>query len=165
MCILKSFLKVLLIVLVSISVLSLPVHAASSSLIRAYDDLNPTSNNFSGQNLQEAEFSSTKLEGADFSTANLQGAVFNGVILKSANFHGADFSNGIAYLSNFANADLSDAIFTSAMLLQSKFWDANIEGADFSMAVIDRAQQKHLCGFADGVNSTTGVATRDSLGC
>ena len=47
----------------------------------------------------------------------------------------------------------------------SHFRDAQIEGADFSEAVIDLPEQKALCARATGINSSTGVATRDSLRC
>jgi hypothetical protein len=56
-------------------------------------------------------------------------------------------------------------VFSNAMLMQSHFRDAQIEGADFSDAVIDLPEQKALCARASGTNSITGVATRDSLRC
>lgn len=143
----------------------LPAQAGSSSLIRAYDDMVVTSRDFGGQNLQEAEFAGEDLKDASFEAADLRGTVFNGCRLDGANFQASDFSSGIAYLSNFRGADLRNMVLTEAMLLRSKFDDANIEGADFSYAVLDRTQQKRLCERASGVNSITGVETRESLQC
>jgi uncharacterized protein YjbI with pentapeptide repeats len=65
----------------------------------------------------------------------------------------------------FTNADLSDVVFVEAILLRSTFDGVDITGADFTDAMLDGAQVKQLCKIAGGVNSQTGIATRDSLGC
>ncbi|HIK18790.1 MAG TPA: pentapeptide repeat-containing protein [Leptolyngbyaceae cyanobacterium M33_DOE_097] len=142
-----------------------PALAASSAAIRAFDDLETTAQNYAGQSLIRAEFGDAKLVRADFSKADLRGAVFNGASLKEANLKGANFEDGIAYITDFSGADLSDAIFVSAMLLKSSFKGAIVNGADFTNAVVDRAQIVQMCKTASGVNSVTGVDTRESLGC
>ncbi len=78
---------------------------------------------------------------------------------------GADFTYGFAYLTDFQGADLSDAIFRETILSFSSFEDAKIDGADFSLAVLEKWQVNQLCANAKGVNPETGVDTRDSLGC
>ncbi|MFM6005327.1 MAG: pentapeptide repeat-containing protein, partial [Sphaerospermopsis kisseleviana] len=75
------------------------------------------------------------------------------------------FGQGIAYLAKFKNADLSDAVLTDAMMLRSIFDNVNVTGADFTNAVLDGVEIKKLCAKASGINSKTGVDTRESLGC
>jgi len=50
-------------------------------------------------------------------------------------------------------------------LMQSRFTDAVIANADFSGAVLDRAQRRSLCARAEGSHPQTGVSTKDSLEC
>lgn len=138
--------------------------ASSSSITRSAGD-EVQGKDFSGQSLIGNEFTNVDLENANFSNADLRGGVFNGTVLEGVNFRGIDFSNGIAYLAKFKNADLSDAILTDAMMLRSTFDNVEITGADFTNAVLDGQQVKKLCAKASGINSKTGVDTRESLGC
>ncbi|MBW4442681.1 MAG: pentapeptide repeat-containing protein [Plectolyngbya sp. WJT66-NPBG17] len=140
-------------------------YAASSGAIRAIDDASAATKDYSGKNLIRAEFSNARLESSNFSGADLRGAVFSGSDLRKSNWKGVDFGDGIAYISDLSGADLSDAVMTSAMMIGSVFKGANITGADFSFAVLDRSQVVALCKTASGVNSKTGVSTRESLEC
>jgi uncharacterized protein YjbI with pentapeptide repeats len=47
----------------------------------------------------------------------------------------------------------------------ASFSGADVTGADFSDALIDRADQRQLCAKASGTNPSTGADTRASLGC
>jgi len=85
--------------------------------------------------------------------------------MTKTNLHGADLTNALADQVNLTKSDLSDAVLKEALLLPTIFTDVNITSADFTDAILDRAQIKELCAKASGVNSKTGVQTRDSLGC
>jgi len=138
--------------------------ASSSSVTRSL--LNEAGGkNFSGQSLIRAEFTNTTFKNTNFSNADLRGALFNGILLDGANLHGIDFSSGIAYVSRFKDVDLSDAILADTNMLRSTFDNVDVTGADFTNALLDNQQVKKICTKASGINSKTGVDTRESLGC
>ena len=55
--------------------------------------------------------------------------------------------------------------FHGQNLFNTSFSGATGKGADFTNALLDREDQRRLCQDADGVNSSGGVSTRDSLEC
>ena len=112
-----------------------------------------------------ASSSSVTGASASYEDAALRGAVFNGSALIGTDLHQADLTNGLAYLTSFEGADLTNAVLTEAIMMRTTFKNANITGADFSLAVLDLQQVAELCKRADGVNSKTGISTRESLGC
>ena len=57
------------------------------------------------------------------------------------------------------------AVLRGVIATGSNFHGAQITDADFSDALIDRADQRGLCRDASGRNPITGVDTRLSLGC
>ena len=153
-----------LALVISLLIETQPALAKRPPEIRNQEELN-ISQDMSDQDLSGLEFVKFDLRGINFSESKLVGTVFNNSKLNKADFHGANMQDALAYASNFEEADLSDVNFTNALLMESTFINTNIDGADFTDAVISRIQQKQLCNIATGTNTITGIDTSYSLGC
>jgi len=118
-----------------------------------------------GRNLRQQEFRKSDLAGVDLHGSDLRGAVINGSNLQGADLRQVDLQDAVVFASRLEQADLRGALLRNAMLMQSRFTEARIANADFSGAVLDRAQRRALCGRAEGTHPETGVSTKDSLEC
>ncbi|KAJ0046005.1 hypothetical protein Pint_06356 [Pistacia integerrima] len=139
-----------------------------------------TGKDFSGKTLIKQDFKTSILRQANFKGAKLLGASFfdadlTGADLSDADLRGADFSLAnvtkvnlsiyafqiILKKVNLSNANLEGALTTG----NTSFKGSIITGADFTDVPLRDDQREYLCKVADGVNSTTGNATRDTLLC
>ncbi|KAJ6902161.1 thylakoid lumenal 15 kDa protein 1 [Populus alba x Populus x berolinensis] len=117
-----------------------------------------TGKDFSGRTLIKQDFKTSILRQANFKGAKLLGARAD---LSDADLRSADFSLANVTKANLSNANLEGALATG----NTSFRGSNITGADFTDVPLREDQREYLCKFADGVNPTTGNATRDTLLC
>lgn len=120
---------------------------------------------FSHQDLRASDFANANLDSANFNQSDLRGAIFSASVMQHAQLEQAHLQHAMMDLVDFTQANLQNAILAETLLLRSTFVGADINGADFTDAILDGAQQKQLCQVAQGVNPETGIATRESLNC
>lgn len=157
-----------MIAVIAILTVPLPAFAQATKYYPpplSYSNADLRGEDFSEQMLRSAELSNANFQQANFRNADLRGAVLSNSALRGANLHGADLSYGMADWVDFTEADLSDAVLVETLLLVSTFNQTTITGADFTDAILDGKQLEQLCAIASGVNSQTGISTRDSLLC
>ena len=166
------FLKYFLCLAFSFLILSAPVFAGANVAVKGEGDEVPsyvrsniTGYDFHGEDLHLSSIAGAVARDAAFSEVDLHGTTLTLSDLKGSNLNGIDLTDTLADRVNFQKTDLRNSILVNMIASGSSFAGAQIEGADFSYAILDSEDQRNLCKIAEGVNPTTGVATSDSLEC
>lgn len=123
---------------------------------------------FSHQDLSSDNFVRCNLKEANLEGSNLQTVQLFSANLSDTNLRDADLRNAILDKAKIRRTDLRNALLEGASGINMNIVaeaPPNIEGADFTDALLDDRALRVLCAIATGTNPTTGRNTLDTLYC
>ena len=113
----------------------------------------------------KTSFAGADMRGADFYGANLDVTILTKASILQADLGSVNFAQAFGDTVTFDKSDLTNWIFADSLLTGSTFYAANIEGADFSGALVNAYQAILMSKRASSKNTLAGIDTMVSLGC
>ena len=160
---LLNILVIIAIAIIWVLLKATPAMAQDSAVNYTYSEIRRQ--DFSHKNLIGGVFAAADARGSNFEGSDVSNSILTKGIFINTNLKDCNFTSSLMDRVSFENSDLTNAIFKDAVATSTNFEGANITGADFTDAILDRYQISQMCKRAEGVNPTTGIETRYSLGC
>ncbi len=158
-----SFITVVGIALLLVISLAKPAIAQDSSVNYTYSEIHDQ--DLSNLDLKGASFAAADVRHSNFSGSDLSKTILTKAAFLNSDLSGVDLTDSLMDRVAIDHCDLTNAVLKNIVATSTSFEGTDITGADFSDAILDRYQTYLLCQRAEGVNSTTGIETRESLFC